>query len=518
MSKTDLTRKRGNRTRPESQILEQFKGLGKLPPQAVDLEEAVLGAMMLESDAVVRVIDILKADSFYRPEHRMIFSAIFDLFQTSQPIDILTVTQKLRNKGELEVVGGPGYVAQLTSRVLSSANIEFHARVISQKHIQRELIRLSGEIIEAAYEETSDVLDLLDKAESGLFEISEGNLRKQYASMSNLLHEAITRIEKARSTQGGLSGIPSGFTGVDAVTGGWQRSDMVVIAARPGMGKTAFVLTMARNMAVEFQIPVVVFSLEMSAVQLVQRLISSEAEISQDAIKKGTLADHEVIQLHQRIGRLAEAPIFIDDSPGLSIFELRAKCRRLKSAHGIQMVIIDYLQLMNAGGEGYGNREQEISTISRSIKSLAKELDVPIIALSQLSRSVESRTGERVPVLSDLRESGAIEQDADIVSFIYRPEYYGLTEDSQGNPTQGIGKFIIAKHRNGETTTIDLRFIGRFAKFANLSDFDSTGPDTPRPMAPNANFGTAGTMTFGSKMNTMDDDDYTPESSFIPPF
>lgn len=517
MAKTDINKRRGTKSLADTKIFAQFQGLGKLPPQALDLEEAVLGAMMLENEAVNRVMDVLGPESFYKPEHQNIYSAIKALFNDSQPVDILTVTQYLRKKSLLELSGGPGYIAQLTGRVLSSANVEFHARVISQKYIQRELIRLSGEIIEQAYEETTDVLDLLDKAEAGLFEVSEGNLRKQYASMSSLVHEALGRIEKARNSEGGLSGIPSGFTEVDRITGGWQRSDMVVIAARPGMGKTAFVLSMARNMAVDFNIPVVVFSLEMSAVQLVQRLISSESEISQENIKRGTLADHEIIQMHKKISKLSDAPIFIDDSPGLSVFELRAKSRRLKSQHGIQMIIIDYLQLMNADGDNYGNREQEISTISRSIKSLAKELDVPVIALSQLSRSVESRSGERVPVLSDLRESGAIEQDADIVSFIYRPEYYGLTEDSQGNPTKGIGKFIIAKHRNGATESVDLRFIGHFAKFANLSDFD---PPSEYPKSIQANHGFEGpqTITVGSKMNAMNDDESMPDSHSITPF
>ncbi|NNE54537.1 MAG: replicative DNA helicase, partial [Flavobacteriales bacterium] len=389
----------------------------------------------------------------------------------------------------------------------------YHARIIAQKFIQRELIRISNEIIRDAYDETSDVFDLLDKAESGLFQVAEGNIRKNYDKMNSIIRDTIQNIEAARQNKDGVSGVPSGFTEVDRITAGWQRSDMIVLAARPGMGKTAFVLSMARNMAVEFDVPVAVFSLEMASTQLVQRLVASEAEISSEKLRKGDLADHEYQQLHQRIGRLSDAPIFIDDTPALSIFELRAKCRRLKAQHGIQMIIIDYLQLMTAGGDGKGNREQEISSISRSIKSIAKELDVPIIALSQLSRSVETRGGDKRPILSDLRESGAIEQDADIVSFIYRPEYYGIDEDADGNPTAGTGELIIAKHRNGALGTVKLRFIGRLAKFSNLDSFEESPFGTA--MKPNEDFAEMPTITVSSKMN--EDSSGSPNPS-DPPF
>jgi replicative DNA helicase len=331
--------------------------------------------------------------------------------------------------------------------------------------------------------------------------------------MSSLIKEALDQIENARKNADGVSGVPSGFTALDRITSGWQRSDMIVVAARPAMGKTAFVLSMARNMAVEFNIPVAIFSLEMASVQLVQRLISSETEIDAEKLRKGSLADHEFQQLHQRISRISEAPIFIDDTPGLSVFELRAKCRRLKAQHGIQMVIIDYLQLMTAGGDTKGgNREQEISTISRSIKGIAKELDVPVIALSQLSRAVETRGGDKRPVLSDLRESGAIEQDADIVAFLYRAEYYGITEDQEGNPTQGKGTVIIAKHRNGATGDVNLKFIGRLAKFANVDGYDFDNPQYGEAMQANTTFGGAPppgptTITISSKLNDMKDDD-----------
>lgn len=493
---------------------------GKLPPQAIDLEMAVLGAMMLEQSAVNAAIDILKPESFYKDAHSVIFDAIVDLFQKSEPIDILTVKDRLLRRGTLEIAGGAYYVQSLTTRVASTANVEQHARIVAQKHIQRELIRVSNEIMKDAYEESTDVFELLDKAEANLFQVAEGNIRKSYDSMSNLLREAINNIEAAIKNKDGISGVPSGFTDLDRLTGGWQRSDMIVLAARPGMGKTAFVLSMARNMAVDYDVPVAVFSLEMAAVQLVQRLIASETALSAEKLRKGTLEEHEYQQLHQRIGKLAKAPVFIDDTPALSIFELRAKCRRLKAQHGIDMVIIDYLQLMTAGGDGKGNREQEISSISRSIKSIAKELNVPIIALSQLSRSVETRGGDKRPLLSDLRESGAIEQDADIVAFIYRAEYYGYTspdEHPRNLDPRGLGELIIAKHRNGALETIDLRFIGHLAKFTNYDTFDSESPMS-NAMRPNEGFSTPKTITVGSRMNEPDEEEITDHAGFEPPF
>lgn len=470
---------------------------GKLQPQAVDLEEAVLGAMMLEKGAINDAIDILKPDSFYKESHQKIYSVISELFGDSEPIDILTVTNRLRKKGELDIVGGPFYISQLTNRVGSAANVEYYARIISQKHILRELIRISGDILKNAFDETTDVFDLLDRAENDLFQVAEGNIRKNYDSMSEIMKQAIHEIEESRKNTEGLSGVPSGFSKLDQMTSGWQKSDMIVLAARPGMGKTAFVLSMARNVAVQFKKPVAVFSLEMSSVQLVNRLISSESEINASKLRKGDLADHEFAQLHSRIKNLSEAPIFIDDTPALSVFELRAKARRLKAQHDIQLIVIDYLQLMTVG-ESKGNREQEISTISRSIKQIAKELNVPIIALSQLSRSVEMRGGDKKPQLSDLRESGAIEQDADIVSFIYRPEYYGFNEDEEGNPVQGMAKIIIAKHRNGSLGEIPLRFIGEYAKFDNLNNFEF---EEPSQMAPNTDFDEPNTITVSSRMN-----------------
>jgi len=490
-------------------------GMGKLPPQAIDLEEAVLGALMLEKDALSSVIDILKPEVFYRDSHQKIFQAIRVLFEKTSPVDILTVTAQLRLQGELEMIGGAYYITELTNRVASAANIEYHSRIIIQKYLQRELIRISTEVIASAYEDTTDVLDLLDKAEKNLFDIAQNNLRRDSRKMDDILRESLLEIEALRDKKDGLTGVPSGFTDLDRMTSGWQKSDLVIIAARPAMGKTAFVLTCARNAAVDFDKPVVVFSLEMSSVQLVNRLISGETEIEQEKIRKGRLEQWEWEQIHSKIGRLEAAPLIIDDTPGLNIFEFRAKCRRLKSQHDIQLIIIDYLQLMTGKADGKnGNREQEIGSISRALKSVAKELNVPVIALSQLSRAVESRPGgSKRPMLSDLRESGSIEQDADMVLFLYRPEYYGLEVDEDNNPTQGVGEVIIAKHRNGETGRVRLKFVGKFVKFTDLDDnLDNFG--TPGASAspfsgltPNQDFEKPSNFIIRpSRMNDIDED------------
>ncbi|MGE5382903.1 MAG: replicative DNA helicase [Omnitrophica WOR_2 bacterium] len=456
---------------------------GKLPPQAVDLEEAVLGAIMLEKDALASIIDIIRPEAFYKEAHQVIFAAITRLFAKTEPIDILTVTNELKFTGELEVVGGPFYIAQLTNRVASAANTEFHTRIILQKFIQRELIRISSEIIRDAYEDTTDVFTLLDKAENSLFSIAENNLRRNYVTMESLIRNAVKQIEAAKNNQGSFSGVGSGFTELDRVTSGWQPSDLIIIAARPGMGKTAFVLTVARNAAVDFNKPVAIFSLEMSSIQLVTRLISAEAQLSGEKLRKGDLQAFEWQQLNTKIVNLMDAPLFIDDTPSLSIFELRAKARRLKAQHNIQMIIIDYIQLMSAGIErNQGNREQEISNISRSLKSLAKELNVPVLALSQLNRSVEARPSKK-PLLSDLRESGAIEQDADMVLFIYRPEYYN--QDLTDPSLQGVAEINIAKHRNGALQDVRLQFISKFAKFVDPDPME--GMSRPS-LSPNGNF------------------------------
>ncbi len=450
---------------------------GKLPPQAIDLEEVVLGAMMIDKKGVDEVIDILSADVFYKQQHQHIFEAIHLLFENSEPVDLLTVASQLKKSATLEAAGGEFYLVQLTQKVSSSAHIEFHARIILQKYIQRSLIKISNEIIEDSYDETTDVFDLLDKAESKLYEITQGNIKRSSETAQQLVIQAKKKIQEIANREG-LSGIPSGFDKVDKLTSGWQPSDLIIIAARPGMGKTALTLSMARNVAVEHNIPVAFFSLEMSSVQLITRLISSETGLSSEKLRTGNLEKHEWEQLNVKVNALEKAPLFIDDTPSLSIFDLRAKARRLSSQHGIKLIMIDYLQLMTAGGsQKGGNREQEISTISRNLKALAKELSIPVIALSQLSRAVETRGGSKRPLLSDLRESGAIEQDADIVSFIYRPEYYKIEEwdDEERSPTEGQGEFIVAKHRNGGLDEIRLKFIGHLGRFENLETFDFTG-------------------------------------------
>ncbi len=467
--------------------------IGKIPPQAVELEEAVLGALMLEKDAIVEIVDILKPKSFYEDKHQIIYTAILDLFAENKAIDLLTVTEQLRKRKELEDIGGPLYITQLTSRVASAAHIEFHARIIAQKYIQRELIRVSTEIQNRAYDESIDVNDLLDFSEGELFNVAQGNIKKEAAKINVLLQEAIANIEAASKREDSLSGTPSGYTKLDRLTSGWQKSDLVIVAARPSMGKTAFVLSMARNMTVDHDSSVAFFSLEMSSIQLVNRLIVSETELPSDKIKNGRLEEFEWKQLDVKIKSLEDAKIFIDDTPAISVFELRAKCRRLKRQHDIDIIIIDYLQLMTGTGDARGNREQEVSNISRALKSIAKELDVPVIALSQLNRSVEIRSGSKRPQLSDLRESGAIEQDADMVIFIHRPEKYGFLEDEEGNSLKGIAEIILAKHRNGAVGDIMLRFKDEYAKFTDLDDTSFAPIDDLEPSIP--------TVTVPSRMN-----------------
>lgn len=490
----------GERKRNTKVDIDQINAqYGKIPPQAVEVEEAVLGALMLEREAFIGVADVLIEESFYKEEHRTIFKVIKELSMEDKPVDLLIITQELKNRGLLEQVGGPVYITQLTSKVATAAHLEFHARIIAQKYIQRELIRACSEIQANAYDETKDVDELINQAESAIFKISEGNIKKDTQPIKPILKEAVHLIQEASKRDDGLSGVPSGFSGVDRVTSGWQKTDLIIIAARPAMGKTAFILSMTRNMAVQFKVPVAVFSLEMASIQLVNRLIASESELGSEKIKKGTLIGDDWNRLNGAIQVLDEAPIFIDDTPALSIFEFRAKCRRLKMQHDIGMVLVDYLQLMTAGTDTRGSREQEVSMISRSLKAIAKELNVPIIALSQLNRSVESREGKR-PQLSDLRESGAIEQDADMVIFIHRPEYYGLTEDEEGNSLRGIAEIIIAKHRNGAVEDVKLAFRKELARFSDIEHYPS-------------DFDSGGIQTFKSKMN-----EDPGGNSFSPPF
>ena len=448
---------------------------GKIPPQAIDLEEAVLGAMLIDEKGVNEVIDILSPEVFYKRSHQLIFESIQRLFRESEPVDLLTVSADLKKNKNFEIIGGDFYLISLSQKVSSSAHIEYHSRIIQQKFIQRKLITISNEIIQKSYNESTDVIDLLDEAESKLYDIAQNNIKGSSETAQNLVIQAKNRIEEI-SKQEGLSGISTGFDKLDRLTSGWQPSDLIIVAARPGLGKTALALSMARYVSVQKKIPVAFFSLEMSSVQLITRLISSETGLSSDKLRTGKLADHEWQQLNIKVSDLESAPLYIDDSAALTIFELRAKARRLASSHGIKLIIIDYLQLMNLGSSNKaGNREQEISTISRNLKALAKELNIPVIALSQLSRAVETRGGTKRPILSDLRESGAIEQDADIVSFLYRPEYYGITEwdDDMKTPSEGQGEFIVAKHRNGALDSIKLKFIANLGKFEDIDSFDS---------------------------------------------
>lgn len=441
---------------------------GKLPPQVKELEEAVLGAVMIEQNAINEVIDILKEESFYVDAHQRIWRAIKLLYQNQNPVDLLTVTEQLKKNGELDAAGGPFFIAQLTNKVGSAANVEFHARLIAEKYIQRMLITASTEIIKDAFEDTTDVFELLDKAEKNLFTIAENNLKRNSEEISTLLMKELKEIDvRMNNSEDHINGVASGFGELDKATGGWQKSDLIIVAARPAMGKTAFTLALARNAAAAKK-PVAIFSLEMSTTQLVQRMISMETQIPSDKIRRGNLERYEYQILTSKIDNLKNAPLFIDDTPAINVFELRSKCRRLKQHHDIQMIVIDYLQLMSGSTDGKGNREQEISQISRALKGLAKELAIPVIALSQLSRAVETRGGDKKPILSDLRESGAIEQDADIVIFLYRGEYYGLEQDAEGNPTKDIAEVIIAKHRNGPVKTVRTRFINKFAKFEDL--------------------------------------------------
>lgn len=456
------TRFTRNKTEDISNLL-----YGKIPPQARELEEAVLGAILIEKDAISYVSDILKTESFYVDAHSTIFRAIQELFGKSQPIDLLTVTEELRKTGKLEEVGGAYYLSELTNKVASSANVEYHARIIIQKFIQRELIRISNDIIRDAYEDTTDVFDLLDKAEKRIYEITDKNLRNSVQGIGQLVSKSILQIDGLINREDGLleDSVPSGYLELDKMTSGWKATDLVIVAARPSMGKTAFVLNLARNAAVDFNMPVAIFSLEMGAVQLAKRLISVECEIDAQKVANGKMTDNEYAILRDKVEKLSSSPIYINDQPAINVYELRAQCRRLQNAHGIKMVIIDYLQLMSGGGDKGMNREQEISNISRSLKGLAKELNIPVIALSQLNRSVETRGGDKKPQLSDLRESGSIEQDADMVMFLYRPEYYNLNNGEDGANTKGVAEVIIAKHRNGPTGSVELRFNKNFGRF-----------------------------------------------------
>ena len=489
--------------------------IDRIPPQALDMEEYILGCLMIEGDTYADVAQIITADSFYVPANRKIFEAATHLAAANQPIDMLTMSEQLRRDGSLEEIGGKPALMTMVNKVGSTESLIFAAQVVAQKCMARDLISISDNLMGAAYDESTDIDNLMQEAESQIFSLSQRSQARKVAHIDGIIDEAFKRIHMAAEQEGTISGVPSGFVDLDKITSGWQKSDLIIIAARPAMGKTAFVLSMAKNMAVDFNRPVAIFSLEMSKVQLANRLIMNVCEIEGEKIRNGKLTSSEWRQLDANINKLIGVPIYIDDTPQLSIFELRSKAKQLVIEQKVECIIIDYLQLMNAAGMNFGSREQEVSIISRNLKALAKELDIPIIALSQLNRSVESRNGVdgKRPQLSDLRESGAIEQDADMVCFIHRPEYYKIYTDQQGHDLHNMAQIIVAKHRNGQTGDVTLRFIQSYAKFTNVditasSIYDgATGATLQGPASTNI-------ITMSSKMNDLIDEDTNAQDAF----
>lgn len=478
---------------------------GHLQPQALDVEQVVLGALMIDKDAFSIVSEILRPETFYEPRNQKVYQAIQNLNMNERPVDILTVSEELKHAGTIDDVGGAQYIVDLSSHVASSANIEFHAHILAQKFLARQLISFASKIETKAFDETVDVDELMQEAEGNLFEISQKNMKQDYTQIDPVVQQAIEILQKASANSGGLTGISTGFTKLDEMTSGWQKSDLVIIAGRPAMGKTSFALSIAKNIAVDSRVPIAFFSLEMNNVQLVNRLISNTCEIGGNKILNGQLSPDEWSRLDTNVRKLTGSPIYIDDTPGLSVFELRTKARRLVREKGVEIIMIDYLQLMNANGMKFGSRQEEVSTISRSLKGLAKELNIPILALSQLNRTVENRDGleGKRPQLSDLRESGAIEQDADMVLFVHRPEYYHIFEDEKGNDLHGMAQIIIAKHRKGATGDVLLTFKGEFTRFQN--------PETAPATLP-----IEGGELLASKMNAASPDDFTLNANFPP--
>jgi replicative DNA helicase len=456
-------------------VLEQE---GRVPPQAVEVEEAVLGAMLIEHGAATIALQMLSPDDFYKPANRHIYETLSNLYERDNPLDLLTVENELRDNDLLDSCGGPSYLSDLTRSVSSAANIDYHAQIIIEKALKRKLILNCTEVIKESYDSTSDAFDVLDEAEQKIFDLANQKSRSSAQPVADILKDTLAYLEDMRGKKYGITGVPTGLA-VDQMTAGWQNGDLIIIAARPSMGKTAFVLTAARNAAMHpddtLRTPVAIFSLEMSNQSLVQRLLTMEARVRADEARKGTLNDESFKDLIEAAGRLFSTSIFIDDTPAITLMELRTKCRRLKSEHDIGLIVVDYLQLMQGSSKDSGSREQEIASISRGLKQLAKELDVPVIALSQLSRAVEQRGGDKRPQLSDLRESGSIEQDADIVCFLYRPEYYGITTTAEGQSTAGLAELIIGKQRNGPVGSKMLYFVKDYARFENLTSAEGAG-------------------------------------------
>ncbi len=437
--------------------------LGKVPPNDIEAEQAIIGSMLTDKDAVISAIEVLKPQDFYREDNKTIYEAILNLYSRSEPVDIITVRAELESMGKLDNVGGLEYLAELPEKVPTTANASKYIKIVEEKSTLRNLIKTANEIIELGYNPTEDVDDIMEGAEKKIFNIMQDKEQKSYSPLKDVLVESFTKLEELYNRKQHITGVPSGFTDLDYRTAGFHGSELILIAARPAMGKTAFALNIASNAALRANVPVAVFSLEMSKEQLVNRILSSESMVDSNKIRTGKLEEDDWSKLAETIGPLSEGEMYIDDTPGISITEIRAKCRKLKIEKNIGLVVIDYLQLIQGTGKRNGSREQEISEISRSLKILAKELDVPVIALSQLSRAAEQRPDHR-PMLSDLRESGAIEQDADIVMFLYRDDYY-----NQDSEKKNIAEVIIAKHRGGSTGTVELLWLGNYTKFVNIA-------------------------------------------------
>lgn len=448
-------------------------GFAHVMPQAPDMEKAVLGALMIDKDAYLEVCDLLRPESFYEPRNQMVYEAIQQLSMEESPVDVLTVVDKLEKTGNLNEVGGPGYIAELSSMVVTSANIEYHANVVAEKYLSRQMAHYVSIIGKKTFDETYDIKDVIQEADSLLLEISQKSVKKDYSVLAPIVNQAVKVVEAAYANKGGLTGISTGFYKLDDMTCGWQKSDLVIIAGRPAMGKTAFALSLAKNIAVDQKIPMAFFSLEMTSVQLANRLMANNCQIEGHKLMSGQLKRDDWDRLDKHLNSLLEAPLYIDDTEGIPVMELRTKIRRLVKEHHIELVMVDYLQLMTASGMRYNNRQEEISLISRALKGMAKEFNIPIIALSQLNRGVDTREGAegKRPRLSDLRESGAIEQDADMVIFLHRPEYYGLPQSEDGSiDYRGKAEVIISKHRKGAVGIIMMDFKGEYTRFENPED------------------------------------------------
>ena len=435
-----------------------------LPPQNIEAEQSVLGSILLENDALLKAVEILTPDDFYREAHRQIYYCMLDLFEKNEPTDLITLTEQLKRKNKLEEIGGASYLGDLSEKIPTAANIEYYAKIVHQKYILRKLIRSATEIVSKASSAQEDIEDIIDFSEKTIFSIAENQIKPSFHSLKVILKSTFKDIEKLYEKKQLVTGVPTGFTDLDAMTSGFQPSDLIIVAGRPSMGKTAFCLNIAQNAACEAKIPTAIFSLEMSKEQLAIRMLCSEARVDNHKLRSGFIAESEWGKLAMGAGKLAETDIFIDDTPGLAVFEMRAKARRLKAEHGLGMVVVDYLQLMSGSKNRSDSREQEISEISRSLKALAKELHVPVVALSQLNRRVEDRVDKR-PHMADLRESGAIEQDADVILFIYREEVYHPDSEE----AKGKAEIIIGKQRNGPTGEVKLAFINEYTRFENYS-------------------------------------------------